>query len=375
MSPVNPTVPGGRRRRRRRAPATALALAVTALLGALGTAGPAAADDTGSTVTWSVRPATAADGADRPYFDLRTDPGTVVSDELVVTNYSDEPLDLAFYGTDGFTGSSGDVEALTRDEEPRGLGTWFTAETDALRVEPGQAVPVGFTIDVPENATPGDYVGAVLTSLQVPEGEEGVSVDRRLGARLYLRVEGELRTGLEVTGLTASRPFSLLPVGDATVRYTVTNTGNVRLGADQAVTVTGPWGLLPVTGTGADAVPELLPGESWDVEVAVGGTWSLVRLTAEVDLVPQTTASLPGPPDLVHTRAGFWAVPWLLLVVLLGAVVVVLVVRHRRRVAARRKDAEVRQAVDAALRRHRLAGDPLPDPETPAGGTTGRRAG
>ncbi len=36
---------------------------------------------------------------------------------------------------------------------------------------------VPFTVEVPENATPGDYAGGIVTSLVEPDATQGINVD------------------------------------------------------------------------------------------------------------------------------------------------------------------------------------------------------
>jgi hypothetical protein len=121
--------------------------------------------------------------------------------------------------------------------------------------------------------------------------------------------------------------------GDATVTYTIHNTGDTILAARQAVSVAGPFGGLRVrAGRIADS-PQLLPGETWKVTVPVRGVAPAGRLTGTVTVVPLLTDAAGSTASLaaVTTTAHAWTAPrtWPLL---LGALVAVfLIFRHRRR--------------------------------------------
>jgi hypothetical protein len=314
--------------------------------------------DDAADVTWGVRTATNDQGTDRKNFSYEIDPGTSVTDALIVSNHDTTELDLDLYGADGFTTSSGQLDVVTSDAVSVAVGAWVSFGVDHIVIPAGESVETPFTVTVPDNATPGDYAGGVITSLQEPGQDEGITVDRRLGIRIHLRVGGELAPSLAIdkaridyTG--TPNPFGL---GDATVSYTLRNTGNARLAAGQAVTVTGPFGMLPIAADAIEAAPELLPGESWTVKVPVAGVFPALMMTATVTATPSviggdgTTSAV----DAVEATVSTAAVPWTLLLVLLLVVVAALatrlLLRRRRRQRALHEDARVAEAVEKALR-------------------------
>lgn len=343
------------------AAASGAAVSTGAVSAAVVSAAPAAAptDD----VTWGVRTATNDQGTDRENFRYTVDPGATVSDELVVTNHGEGTLSLDVYAADGYTTSAGQLDVLTRDEENSdadnsdetgsvNVGAWLEPGVGQVRLEPGESADVPFTLRVPDDATPGDYAGAILTSRTVTADEAGLDYETRSGIRVYLRVAGDLEPSLTVTDAHVEYQQTLNPFGsgDATVTYTVRNEGNVRLAASQDVTVAGPFGWLAARGS-ADDLPELLPGETWPVSVPVDGVAPLFWMGADIVLVaqlPDVAGATPGVAP-VEARATGAAVPWLplVIVVLLAAVVVVIV--RRRRTRGQREDARVQAAVAKAL--------------------------
>ncbi|GED86366.1 WxL protein peptidoglycan domain-containing protein [Streptomyces sp. 6-11-2] len=346
--------------RRKTTVTTLVRTAALALLMAFALTGlratPAAAE--GGDVTWTVRTAPNSYGADRSSFSYAVNPGGRVEDALVVSNRGKSPLTLAVYAADGFTTDTGQLDLLTRDKKSVGVGAWVHAERKSVVLRPGKSVRIPFTVTVPGNATPGDYVGGVLTSLRQSDEAEGINVDRRLGIRVKLRVGGDLRPTLAVENLHVDYSGSANPfaAGDATVTYTIHNTGNAMLSARQTVSVAGPFGWLRTEAGGIPSPPELLPGESWKVKVPVHGVTPGVSLTATATLIPLLTDASGSTTSLdpVRATAHGWAVPWtlLLLLVLLIAVIAGAVVRARRGRARRklREDARVRDAVEQALR-------------------------
>lgn len=351
---------------RRRATASALlpslGIAALAAVLALGSvfAGPtpsARAETTdGPEVTWGVRTAPAAEGEERENYEYRVEPGESVRDALIVSNYDSVPLVLDVYAADGFTTSSGQLDAAMRDVPPRLVGAWVRPDADRVTVQPGESIEVPFILEVPDNATPGDHAGAILTTLKTPQVEDGVTVDRRLGIRILLRVGGEIAPAASIDDLRVDYEGTLNPFGTgaATVSYTVTNSGNTRLSAAQAVAVAGPLGLFPADAAGTEDVPELLPGESWPMTVHIEGVAPSVVLTARVTLSPEAPSDTTPAPAAVEASSSTLALPWTLavLILIVGALIA-LAVRRRRAAVVRRTAAEdlrVQSAVAQALR-------------------------
>ncbi|TGJ95981.1 hypothetical protein DLJ96_09375, partial [Actinotalea fermentans ATCC 43279 = JCM 9966 = DSM 3133] len=226
-------------------------------------------------VTWGVRPADTVHGTERPNYAYSLEPGASLDDGIVVSNYTQGPLTFRVYAADGFMTDAGELDLLPAGEESSALGAWVSFAGEEVTVEGGDSVVVPFTLTVPADATPGDYAAGVVSSLLV-ENAEGVSVDRRLGSRMHLRVAGDLVPAVVLDDVSVTYDGTLNPfaAGDATVTFTVTNDGNTRLAAGQVVRVAGPWG-AGAQATPRGELPELLPGTSVTRTVTVDGVWPL----------------------------------------------------------------------------------------------------
>ncbi|WP_435210164.1 WxL protein peptidoglycan domain-containing protein [Micromonospora sp. bgisy143] len=331
-------------------------LTLLAVVAAAGIGGTALAAD--GNVAWTVRTASNSYGEARSSYSYNVNPGGSVEDAMVVANRGSAPLTLAVYAADGFTTDAGQLDLLTRDKKSVAVGAWVKPSAGSVVIQPGKTVQVPFTIAVPGNATPGDHVGGILTALTQTDQAEGINVDRRLGIRITLRVGGELKPNLAIENLHVRYDGSANPAGkgDATVSYTIHNTGNAALSGKQSVSVSGPFGVLRARAGDIAAPPQLLPGESWDVTVPVAGVAPAVRLAATVTVTPLLTdaSGSTTPLRLIEATAHGWALPWplvLVLVVLIAAVVGAYLYRRRTRTRRKaREDARVRDAVEQALR-------------------------
>jgi hypothetical protein len=127
------------------------------------------------------------------------------------------------------------------------------------------------------------------------------------------------------------------PVGKGQVRvsYLVRNTGNVDLGIDQSVGVSGLIG--DNHHVSLAKIPLLLAGKSVAESVVFSGVWPEVLLRQSVTASP---VAVPGSsvPGLVPVTAStsVWAVPWTLLAIIVLVILAwVLMRRLRKRRAAR----------------------------------------
>ncbi|MGO1921135.1 MAG: hypothetical protein ACTH07_07160, partial [Microbacterium sp.] len=267
----------------------------------------AAADE--EEVVWGVQPAT-ADGPDgRNTFDYMVAPGAVIDDWIAVTNRGTTPATLRVYSADATADyDSGAFTLVGADVASTDLGAWTSvdgtsstcADTDdeaeaacamavgsSVTLEPGERVVLPFTITVPDNATPGDHSAGIVAGLVSEAGGNGATVRRedRVGARIYLRVDGELLPGLNMTGATVSYDPSWIPFapGDAHIALNVVNSGNTRISVAPAVHLTGPLGIDLGT-VMLSPVENLVPGASTRVTADLPGAPPLLLLFTDVTL-------------------------------------------------------------------------------------------
>lgn len=317
---------------------------------ATGGAAPGTADQ----VTFGIAPA-GPDGADgRVSFRLELEPGASHTDHVEVTNYSEEAISLALLASDGTVTDGGTFDVLPSDVAPEAAGSWIEI-TEGLELEPMGSAVVPFTIAVPDDALPGDQPAGIVASLRsVGTDEQGaaVSLDSRAGARVHLRVAGDLAPALAVEDLRAEYRPSWNPFAPGTVdlTWTVVNEGNVRLGGAQSAGVSGLLGL----GGGEvviDGPREVLPGQTARQTASVEA-WPTFRLGGEVSVAPVVVGSDEVPGELLSAAAeevALWAVPWAQLAALaLLAGLVALILLRRRRGRARLEAAVAAAREDAA---------------------------
>ncbi len=284
-------------------------------------------------VTWGIGPASVAGASQRPYFSFGVTPGAQASDRVAVLNYSLTPLSLNIYAVLADNSSdTGAIGFVGETEAPSDVVNWLTVgssrpELVTVPGRPNASSPPGQVILpvkllVPLNAQPGDHVGGIVAALTASASKdssgEHVNLEQRVVTRVYVRVSGALQPKLQISNLRASyhEKGLTLGAGSVLVSYTVRNTGNVRVVANQVVRVSGLLGsskkIVPAS------IAQLLPGGSANVSVVVHGVLPTVLVRPHVTVTP---TAFPGDVDpslkTLNASTWTWAVPWLLILIVL----------------------------------------------------------
>jgi hypothetical protein len=304
-----------------------------ALSTGVATAGPAAQIPAGP-VTFGLQAAQAKAPDSRAFLSYGVTTGATVTDHVAVENFGTTPLKLSVYATDAQSTAKGDITFKTADQKPDGAGAWLSVGGKGLVTVPPRlasgapgSVILPVTLRVPTTATPGDHVAAIIASLVTisTKSNTPIRLDQRVAERAYIRVSGALNPQLRVEHLHLSFKQPHTPLGKVTayVTYTVHNTGNVLLAANQNVSVSGLFG-----GSGhSPALPTLmglLPGASVTFATSIGHVSPGLRLTAQVTLHPSpaTQGNVDGKLSPVRSSTADWAWIALLIVILLPLLLV-----------------------------------------------------
>jgi hypothetical protein len=329
--------------------ATTFALAATGF-GFAASALAATAAEEAPTMSWEVVPAQ-TDGQSRANFDLSVEPGQTIVDSAVVRNLGDADLLVSVYAADAYTTAEGALTLRDGASDRGGLASWTVAEVGSAVVPARGEVTVPFTITVPTNASPGDYVAGLVAQAsteQTTSDGKVVLVNGRVASRVYLRVPGELVPALRVTDVSIRRdapwwnPFP----ADTLVDVTIENTGNARMTSQANARITGPFG-WDLAETGTVTLPELLPDDVVTISqlttgddlgpLIAAGVASLGLLQADVAV----RARVSGGVDAFQFSADavVWDVPWIPVGILVLLILALVIIVLRRRRAARRTPA------------------------------------
>jgi hypothetical protein len=256
---------------------------------------------------------------DRDFYRYTAAPKGVIQDFVAVANYSLHPVTVRLMAKDATSTPDAPFTVQPSDQAPTELGSWIGLRATELTIGARSRKIVPFQLGVPYNASPGDHAGAIMVSLLSEEPKPGsgkVVVDNRVGLRIYLRVPGKTTPRLEISDLHASWNGAkhLTGRGGVTVSYTVRNTGNIRLAADQQVVLSGPGGVERQVAV-PESIKEILPGGSVAVTQTVPRSFGLGRLHAVVTLHPHLVDTTAGE-KLPDVTADVWFGAWPALLVI-----------------------------------------------------------
>ena len=288
--------------------------------------------DPGEAGAFSVQPSGEKGPTDRDFFVYTFPTGTTFGDLVAISNLSDTAATFAVYATDAVNTTDGSFSLLREEEKPSDVGTWVELGATQYTLEPQQQVIIPFSISVPDDATPGDHVGAIvaqkLDDPSDPNGGIGADVRVRIGARIYVRVDGVTNPSMSIDSfnVTYDTPGTPFSGSRAKITYVLTNTGDIRLSPIADLKLSGLFGLGEAA-TPQRQVPELLPGGSITIAETVDDVKPYLRLTADLSVEAEEGTVTAGA-SLTQ-----WTIPWLF-VGIIGAVIVAIVLQ---RIWARRR--------------------------------------
>ncbi|AWR21981.1 WxL protein peptidoglycan domain-containing protein [Aurantimicrobium photophilum] len=271
----------------------------------------------------------------RSRFSYQVEPGQVIQDEYLVSNSGSTAAEVSVYATDAYNLDNGDYALLESNLTPVDVGTWVTFADGSDRMElslaPGESRSLPFTVNVPADASPGDHAGGMIIS-SLTESDQ-VKLDRRIATRLYLRVKGDVTALMTVSSISADYQPSINPfAGTMNITFTITNSGNVSLGANAVALVKGLFG-IPLSGTVRVDIPEMLPGTSRSMTVPVEGVGQWIFLNPSISIIGtiDDDAINPGPLPEAERDVPLFVAPWALLIILALAGGIYFFIRWRRK--------------------------------------------
>jgi hypothetical protein len=247
-------------------------------------------------ITWSVTPAADASGA-RESFQYSVDPGVQINDTVLITNSGATAAEFSIYATDAVNvEGTGDFGLLQRQDAPTDVGAWITLPSEKLTLEPGAQASVPFSLVIPSDASPGEHVAGIVASVisETTDAEgAAVTLEQRVGARVYLEISGTKIADVEVAGLSSSYSPSWNPFGGGqlALSFDLRNTGNQRVDVAPKVTVAGPFG-IPLAEVELDPVQELLPRQSFRMSTDLPAVAALALVWSTVTVTPSPVGTL-----------------------------------------------------------------------------------
>jgi hypothetical protein len=173
------------------------------------------------------------------YFVYSLSPGAVHQGGVIISNSGTATGTVKLFAADATTGNTTGTVYLT-DSKAKRAGAWISLATTSLTLKPGQHRTVRFTVHVPPNTEPGQWVGGVVaeTSHQVSQPK---SKDK---ARVQIKIRDLTIVAVQVN--VPGPPLLEFTIGGVTtggqrgfqqIVTHIANTGNVLVKPTGTVTV------------------------------------------------------------------------------------------------------------------------------------------
>jgi hypothetical protein len=161
------------------------------------------------------------------YFDLTMRPGDRQTFELSFGDASSAPIAARTYAADVYTIVNGGFGGRLRDEPETGMTTWLDYPTEVLQLRPGGNVRRAFTVRVPPDVIPGEYITSVVLENDVPvpgSGPVALGQVTRQAVAVVVTVPGPRKPALTIGAARHE-----VVAGTSIVSVAVANPGNIRL--------------------------------------------------------------------------------------------------------------------------------------------------
>ena len=167
------------------------------------------------------------------HFQYAVKAGTSVQDAVEVINLTDERQEIELYPADLEQTDDGTVSPAQATDDMKTVGKWMELERDSVSVPANGRKYVSFTVDVPKGIPPGDYLGAVVGSVDVQRAVGGFTVESRVALTARVRVPGQPELAAEIGPLRVSdkgRTFTVELRNTGNLFFTTVGTVDIQSG-------------------------------------------------------------------------------------------------------------------------------------------------
>jgi len=267
--------------------------------------------------------AAAATTIQPPAFDYVVNPGATMKD--IIKIYNETPGDISlvpelknFAAKDE---SSGTPWLYPPDEKREGgheLAPWMIVDSKIIKIAPKMWGSFEFTVNIPKDAEPGGYFGAVLFREGDGKVGEGVGATGGPASLIMLKVNGETKEGFNITDFKSkSAMYTSLP---SELILRTNNTGNVQQKPTGNIYIKNIFGRqvasIPVNPLGGNVLPGTARvfNSIWQKSEPVAGASEFKKELSNFALGPYTASLVLkyGSKGMIATaETSFFVFPWM----------------------------------------------------------------
>jgi hypothetical protein len=252
------------------------------------------------------------------------DPGSTLTENLTITNVSNESKEYFIYKRDIIGVENGGVPVFGEEGAERTgyeMTEWIAFQEEPLRMSPNETVTLPITISVPENASPGSHFGGVFISAEPPRLREmGAGVGYEIATIISIRISGDVIDDARIRTFSTDKLF--YSTKNVTFNAKLENQGNILIRPRGPLEIRSMLGGKPDVMIVNEALAGVFPGTvreltfEWNDEgIGFGRYEAILALSYDGD----------GGQKTIDKSLVFWVFPLNIIVpILLGFIGIIL---------------------------------------------------
>ncbi len=255
----------------------AVVFVAAAFIASAGAVAPAAAGKFGDVVGATTAPGSQISPQGHFYL-LDAGPGSTITQSFRVNNPNDHPVSVTIEAVDAVTGELTGVQLGKPGSAKALTARWVVVSTPQVTLAPATYRDIPFTVHVPANATPGQYLTGVSASVPLSSADAAAAAAPagQAGFSMAVRFQRAIAVEVDVPGTRAAR----LKVSGVDPQATP---GGVNLGVHIANV-----GNAFAHGSGVVRVADTNTDTSFKIDTFVGGTSIVYPMRWTKTVVPGT---------------------------------------------------------------------------------------
>lgn len=228
-----------------------------------------------------------AEGRDGEFFTLEAEAGTTNELTVVLGNADDEPLELLSYVGDTVPMTNGGFAIAEPDVPASGTATWIDYPAETYDFAPGEGIERTFTVTIPDDAAPGQYIAGISLQTAEPlevEGSDFFNQIIRKTVAVFIIVPGELTPAFDL-----GEPEVVQGDLRSQIVVPVNNTGNMLVKPQGELTLTNQAGETVMTAP--IAMGSVYAGTNAPLAVSVPSSVPVGDYTLTINLTDQETGT------------------------------------------------------------------------------------
>jgi hypothetical protein len=213
-------------------------------------------------------------GIEGTYWDLELEPGSRTDLTVQLINGGENPEQLRTYATNVGSQVNGGLDIIS-DGEPTGTTTWLDYQDETLEIPAGKSIERTFTVTIPDDVKPGQYLTSVVLETAEPvnipsQSDGGIMINQMLRQAISVAIR---IPGPEKPELTIGEASYSLSTAAAAVQVAVKNSGNVHVRPDAELILSSQDG-------------QEITRSNWKLATIYAGTATFVELALLQPLQP-----------------------------------------------------------------------------------------